>query len=131
MASYKQVQSALSSDSLNGVAPASTAAAAAARSLEATSADPMKSKFTAIATAAETLAASAGDLTVARQKFGELSKSVIGLMVANPGLGKGFVVVECPMTSNYKKWLQTDEKVRNPHYGKTMLECGTISRLEL
>jgi hypothetical protein len=63
--------------------------------------------------------------------FGELSKAVLSLLVANPNLAKGRVVVECPMTSTYKKWLQTDEKVRNPYYGSTMVECGTVSKLEL
>lgn len=131
MLNYEAIHKALANDSTTGVVASATAAGAAARELEAASADPIRLMYTSIATEAEELAADAGDLTTARKNFGELSKAVISLLVAKPDLAKGRVVVECPMTSTYKKWLQTDEKVRNPYYGSTMLECGTVSKLEL
>lgn len=131
MAGYGTIQTALSSDSTTGVDTAASAVAGAARVLESTATGPAKGQYGAIATEAASVASSASDLVKARQAFGELSKAVLALLVANPDLAKGRVVVECPMTSTYKKWLQTDEKVRNPYYGSTMLECGTVSKLEL
>lgn len=131
MAGYDAIQTALSSDTTTGVDTAGSAVAGAARVLESTATGPAKAQYGAIATEAASVASSASDLVKARQAFGELSKAVLSLLVANPDLAKGRVVVECPMTSTYKKWLQTDEKVRNPYYGSTMLECGTVSKLEL
>ncbi|MFA6955018.1 MAG: hypothetical protein WC538_04015 [Thermoanaerobaculia bacterium] len=131
MAGYDSIHAALASDKTDGVAGGATALAGAARLLQTSATEPSKTFYLAIATEADDLAANAGDITKARQQFGELNKGMISLLVANPDLAKGRVVVECPMTKNYRKWLQTDEKVRNPHYGSTMLECGTISKLEL
>jgi Cu(I)/Ag(I) efflux system membrane fusion protein len=131
MAGYGTIQTALSSDTTAGVDVAASAVAGAARVLESTATGPAKAQYGAIATEAANVASSASDLVKTRQAFGELSKAVLSLLVANPDLAKGRVVVECPMTSTYKKWLQTDEKVRNPYYGSTMLECGTVSKLEL
>lgn len=131
MAGYGAIQTALSSDSTTGVDTAATAVAGAAKVLESTATGPAKAQYLAIATEAASVASSSADIVKARQAFGELSKAVLSLLVANPDLAKGRVVVECPMTSTYKKWLQTDEKVRNPYYGSTMLECGTVSKLEL
>jgi len=131
LAGYDSIQAALSSDSTTGIATAASAVAGAARLLDATTTEPAKAHYAAIATEAANVAANASDIVKARQSFGELSKAVIALLVANPDLAKGRVVVECPMTSTYKKWLQTDDKIRNPYYGGTMLECGTISKLEL
>ena len=31
-------------------------------------------------------------------------------------------IAYCPMVR--QSWLQKDEKIRNPYYGSTMLECG-------
>lgn len=131
MAGYASIQTALAADKTDGIAAAAPAVAGAARLLGASSAEPSKTFYAAVATEADNLAVNAADITKARQSFGELSKAMISLLVANPDLAKGRVVVECPMTKTYKKWLQTDEKVRNPYYGATMLECGTISKLEL
>lgn len=131
MGGYEAMQTALAADKTDGIAAAAPAVAGAARLLGETATEPSKTFYLAIATEAENVGARAGDITAARQSFGELSKAMISLLVANPSLAKGRVVVECPMTKTYKKWLQTDEKVRNPYYGSTMLECGTISTLEL
>jgi hypothetical protein len=131
MAGYDSIHAALASDKTDGVAGGATAMAGAARLLGSSAAEPSKTFYLAVATEADNLAARAGDITTARHQFGELNKAMISLMVANPELAKGRVVIECPMTKNYRKWLQTDEKVRNPHYGSTMLECGTVSKLEL
>ena len=131
MVNYAAIQASLAGDSTSGVVAAANAVKTASRELEAQNTDPVRLYYMSIATEAEAVAANAADITMARKSFGELSKSVIRLLVAKPDLAKGYTVVECPMTSTYKKWLQTDENVRNPYYGATMLECGTISKLEL
>jgi Cu(I)/Ag(I) efflux system membrane fusion protein len=131
MAAYGSIQTALAADSTAGIETAAPAIAGAAKLLEANAAGNAKPHYASIAVEAEKVAANAADIAKARQSFGELSKAMLTLLVANPDLAKGRVVVECPMTSTYKKWLQTDEKVRNPYYGSGMLECGTISKLEL
>jgi hypothetical protein len=35
---------------------------------------------------------------------------------------KGLILAECPMAK--AKWIQKDGKIRNPYYGKSMLDCG-------
>jgi len=37
-----------------------------------------------------------------------------------------YVEVYCDMAK--ASWLQMDRKIRNPYYGKEMLECGEIRR---
>ncbi|WP_031484265.1 efflux RND transporter periplasmic adaptor subunit [Maridesulfovibrio frigidus] len=36
----------------------------------------------------------------------------------------------CPMAFDFKgaKWLQSDEDIRNPYFGETMLKCGDVER---
>ncbi len=36
----------------------------------------------------------------------------------------------CPMAFDFKgaKWLQSDEDIRNPYFGETMLKCGEVER---
>ncbi|MBI2213370.1 MAG: DUF3347 domain-containing protein [Acidobacteria bacterium] len=130
MAGYSSIQTSLAGDTTDGIAAAASAVAGAARILGDGATEPSKTFFAAVATEAANLVTNAGDITKARESFGELSRAMIALLAANPDLAKGRVVVECPMTKNYKKWLQTDTKVKNPHYGNTMLDCGTISTLE-
>jgi len=38
----------------------------------------------------------------------------------------GFYVVHCPMLK--KDWVQTNEKIANPYYGKEMATCGEIKK---
>jgi hypothetical protein len=72
---------------------------------------------TPIAQGAEAIA-SARDLAAARSSFKTLSREVVPLAEG----AQGFVVMTCPMAK--ADWVQSDAKVRNPYYGKTMLTCG-------
>lgn len=76
----------------------------------------------ALAAPAETLAGSAR-LDNARDAFKLLSAAAIPLAA---GAG-GFYVINCPMTPN-GDWLQTNDKVANPYFGRTMLECGVVKK---
>jgi protein SCO1/2 len=66
----------------------------------------------------------ARDLPAARLGFGELSRSVIALMIDNPALHDGWFLFRCPMANGYQRWVQSDPKHENPYRGKQMLECG-------
>lgn len=59
-----------------------------------------------------------GDLATQRTAFKQLSAVVTPLVADN----KDYVVMNCPMAQ--ADWIQTDAKVRNPYYGKSMLTCG-------
>lgn len=64
------------------------------------------------------------DLTKTRAAFDALSRPLIRYVNAyEAGQGK-YYVAECPMLK--KSWVQTDKKITNPYYGKSMLGCGTI-----
>lgn len=76
----------------------------------------------ALAAPAATLAGSAR-LDNARDSFKLVSAAVIPLAAGT----SGFYVINCPMTPN-GDWLQTTDKVSNPYFGRTMLECGVVKR---
>jgi len=64
-----------------------------------------------------------------RKQFRSFSDYVVKLVdhvAPSRALGDRLYVVHCPMYPG--DWLQRDQAVRNPFYGKSMLECGTIAR---
>ena len=58
-----------------------------------------------------------------REEFKPASVAAIKLAAGSPG----FYVINCPMTKD-GDWLQTDTKVSNPYFGKSMLECGVVKK---
>jgi hypothetical protein len=64
-----------------------------------------------------------------RKRFKPLSDSVIKLaerLPPSPRVARKLYVVHCPMVP--ADWLQADENVANPYYGKSMLDCGSVER---
>jgi RND family efflux transporter MFP subunit len=64
-----------------------------------------------------------------RKQFKSLSAYAVKLVdhvAPTTAVGPRLYVVHCPMFPG--DWLQTSQPVRNPFYGKTMLECGTVQR---
>jgi Cu(I)/Ag(I) efflux system membrane fusion protein len=59
-----------------------------------------------------------------RSRFKTLSEAVIQLATQHPEAAAGLQIVHCPMAD--ARWLQPATGVRNPYYGKDMLECGTV-----
>lgn len=55
-----------------------------------------------------------------RESFKKLSS--LYLVNGNKKQIKDLITAECPMAK--AKWLQTKGSIRNPYYGKSMLECG-------
>ena len=117
---YLIVQDALAADSMEKVATSAQAIA------QAVSKDTDKTFPTDVATQAETLA-KAKDLPAARKAFNQLSTSLIGYAKSGNFPAGILYEVYCPMAK--ASWLQADKTVRNPYYGKSMLECGQVKNV--
>lgn len=120
---YDGVHAALARDDAAGAAKSAGALATAAHGIAVAAAGPTKQPLTDLAAAAAKLAG-AGDLVAARAAFGDVSKDVVALLVADPALQTGRFLFLCPMTKGYQKWVQTTVKVENPFFGKEMPDCG-------
>jgi len=114
---YLAIQKELTKDSIKGVDQHASAIAKAVKG------DDMKMLSPDVAKQAETLAA-AKDIKKAREAFKPLSASLVKYLADNKA-GKGtYHEAYCPMAK--ASWLQTEKEVRNPYYGKSMLDCGTL-----
>lgn len=114
---YLAIQKELTKDSMNGVIEHATAIAKAVKG------DNKKMLPSDVAQQAETLAG-AKDIKKAREAFKPLSASLVKYLADNKA-GKGtYHEAYCPMAK--ASWLQTEKEVRNPYYGKSMLECGEL-----
>jgi protein SCO1/2 len=112
---YLRIQEALRQDSVEGIAAhARTISVAAAK----------------LGPGAERVRAAvalfgAADLPSARAAFAELGDAIISLARdLGASLGVHVKKAYCPMAGKY--WLQEGEKIQNPFYGRSMLECGRI-----
>jgi hypothetical protein len=125
---YLELTRALSSDEGRKVPPAARLLEEAAAALAASGAGgPVKSLAAEIQV--KTRAVAAPSLEETRRRFKPLSDAVIALAEKAPpsaAVGKKLVVVHCPMYPG--DWLQTEEKVANPYYGSSMLDCGEVVR---
>ena len=71
----------------------------------------------------------APDLKGARDAFAALSDAVITAARAEGWKDvSDLKLAWCPMMK--RSWLQTDEKIQNPYYGKTMPGCGEFKKLQ-
>ena len=88
-----------------------------------------KEALTAIYEAAQRLQqADRSDIEAVRLVFGQLSRGLVQLLVAEPALRQGRFLFECPMAKGYKRWVQTKEKLENPYMGGKMLGCGSLEK---
>jgi hypothetical protein len=113
---YLKIQTALASDSTEGIRANAGDMATAATALGAPAAR--------IHAAALQLASSGG-LDDAREKFGRVSEGIdaymTGLSLKTP---QAVRIAYCPMAQ--KPWLQQDGPLANPYYGKSMPGCGSF-----
>ena len=117
LAHYLTIQTNLANDTFKGLDEQAKAIASAVKS------DTMKMLPSDVATQADALA-QAKDLNGAREAFKPLSASLIKYMTDKKA-GKGvYHEVYCPMAN--ASWLQLGKDVRNPFYGKAMLDCGEV-----
>lgn len=68
----------------------------------------------------------AGSLEDVRTGFGKISGSMIALAEQKVFTGHELYVVNCPMKK--VNWLDDSNAVKNPYYGKTMLNCGSVKK---
>lgn len=68
------------------------------------------------------------DLKSQRKEFTALSSDIIALF-EHAELKTGAIYVQhCPMANNGDggDWVSSEQKIRNPYYGDSMLECGSV-----
>lgn len=111
LAHYVTIQSALAADKLDGVREA-------AESVAKLLPGPIGAQAAAVA--------AASDIATARERFKLLSASVIQLVDQEKLQTGKYFEAYCDMAK--AGWLQAGRTLRNPYYGKEMLECGEIKR---
>ncbi len=107
---YLAIQEALAGDTLAGVPEAAKQLADAARA----------AGLNDVADACGAL--STGDLKAVRTAFKPISNPMAEWALADAATKAQYMVVHCPMAPG--SWVQRHRAVRNPYYGKEMLECG-------
>lgn len=122
LGAYESMRERFAADDLKG-AVAHVKALGEAFEKAAPDAGEAKAGLLEIATRAKAVG-EAKDIAAARLAFGELSRRVVALFVANPSLQKGHFLFLCPMASGYQKWVQTSATLTNPYWGSQMLHCG-------
>jgi len=66
----------------------------------------------------------AGNIDQQRNEFGKLSESLWKLMKADTSFQNKAYYNYCPMKKAY--WISDSKAIRNPFYGKQMLQCGHV-----
>ena len=114
---YLLIQRELAKDSIKGVDANATAIS------KAVSGDELKMLPPDVAKQADALA-KANDIKGAREAFMPLSASLVKYLVSNKAGKDTYHEAYCPMAK--ASWLQTEKEIRNPYYGKSMLDCGEL-----
>jgi hypothetical protein len=114
---YVAIQTELAKDSTKGVDQHANAIAKEVRNDEA------KAFPAEVASQAEAVG-TAKDIKAAREAFKPLSASLIKYRAANKATKGSYHEAYCPMAK--ASWLQSGKDIKNPYYGKSMLDCGTL-----
>jgi hypothetical protein len=116
---YERIQKALAADSMTGIPESAGTIAKAIRT------DRDNTLPLTVAEEAEKLA-DAKDLTAARSAFKPLSAALITWMDESKVESSGYQEAYCPMAD--ANWLQKEEEINNPYFGRKMLNCGEFDR---
>ena len=75
--------------------------------------------------------ANSTDLKVQRAAFTPLSSDIIALMKTTDIESGKMYVNFCPMANDGKGgyWLSSNNEIKNPYYGKSMLKCGEVKEV--
>lgn len=111
---YIKVQEAFAADSLE-------AAKTAAGDLEKATAA-VKTKEAGAVNKQAKLILAAKDIKAAREAFKPTFEPMASFSAKDPSVKPAF----CPMAN--ARWYQRTEKIANPYYGKSMLECGVFEK---
>jgi Cu(I)/Ag(I) efflux system membrane fusion protein len=117
LAHYVKIQATLAADSLAGVPEA-------ARSIAKLVADDATKTLPAALAAQAAAVADAKDIAAARERFKPLSVALIQHLEQNQVQTSLYFEAYCDMAK--AGWLQVGRALRNPYFGKEMLECGEI-----
>lgn len=118
---YFLIHKSLAADSAEGVSAAAARIASISRQTAGTE---MKIKTQLIDLSEAAARLQTDDLKTASNEFGELSKSLIAYLQAAGAKRNPPYQFFCPLVK--KNWLQPDKDVRNPYFGKSMLDCGDL-----
>ena len=130
--SYGKVHAHLVADKITDAIAEAKLLAASATEAAATAGESHKKALTDIQNAANALAtADAAAADDVRKKFGEVSKAVIALLIADPSLAAGRQTFKCDMAKGFQKWVQSSGDLQNPYMGQRMPECGSKTELSL
>ena len=125
---YEEIRAALARDA-GGEVPANALLLAKAAQQAAAGSSDTRAELQALGATAEKLGAiSNSDMRSLRGAFGEVSRAVVSLIVADESLANNRYIFRCPMTRGYKKWVQTSAELENPYMGTRMLNCGSKTR---
>jgi len=113
---YLQIQTALASDSLKGVAAAAAEMAAITKASDGVIPG-------VVAVKAESLAKTT-DIKAAREAFKPLSAALITVLSAQKVQPGRYFEAFCPMAN--ASWIQAGKKISNPYFGASMAGCGEI-----
>ena len=115
---YLKAHELLSTDEFKGVAEAANSVETAATSLgkDAEAMVASAKKMGAAKTIAEARSAF-GALSVALEAYADKTKST---------LPKDLHLAYCPMED--KPWMQKGKEIKNPYYGASMIDCGSIKK---
>ena len=129
LSAYGEIQTKLASDSTEGLKEQAAKVQTAATTAQKEAKGKLKPKLKKLAAQAEKFQKLASDAEIAevRKEFGELSKTVVGVVAEVPSLQDDLHVFKCPMAKGYKKWVQASKNKANPYMGKKMAMCGATA----
>lgn len=125
---YESLHVQLAADKADGVAETATRLEQAAMRAAALVPTPLQMQLKAVAASTSHITQGhAKNLEEMRGAFGGISRAIIAVLSAEPTLAQGLDVIECPMATGYKKWVQPAGTVSNPYMGTKMATCGVES----
>lgn len=126
---YETLRGQLARDEIASALTTASALERAAKEASTKSPKRLQRSLQGVASSAQRLSQTAkADSAAVRRAFGDVSKSVVALIDAEPALRQGRYIFECAMAQGYKKWVQTREEISNPYMGKKMPGCGSKSQ---
>jgi hypothetical protein len=125
---YEEIRAALARDDGSEVPTNAMLLAKAAEQAAEGSSDTRAELQELVATAEKLGAIPNSDMRSLRGAFGEVSRAVVSLIVADESLANDRYIFRCPMARGYKKWVQTRAELENPYMGSRMLRCGAKTR---
>ncbi len=77
---------------------------------------------------AEHIGSNVGNIKHQREHFETLSGEIYDLLKADKATGQKLYYDNCPMYNKGKggNWISETKEIKNPYYGKSMLDCGSL-----